>query len=1026
MSIQPLPPNVISQIKSATTITSLNGVVCELMKNSLDAGSTKIDIAVDYARGACDVEDDGLGILPSEFRESGGLGKLYHTSKLGDESQLHGCRGTFLVSLSAMALVSITSHHHFHHSHNTLSMHKSEVIARQTPAPAHQNLPYPAHGTRVTVCDLFGNMPVRVKQRAIAAEKFRGNNKDWDSLKWNVVMLLLSWPSNVALTIREVGTLQKMNIRLPSAEAQSRPGALGGISISKVCTILSQASFITPDERPSWVRIAACTDEIQVEGAISLSPSPTKNVQFISLGIQPLLTGNGPTIVHDDINRLFMNSAFGSEEDFYTLDDAERIKRAKDGRYRSDGYTNRELKGSKKGVDRWPKFYINIRMMQHRPHEVDDILDNQGTALRSVMELLQVMILEFLNRNLFRPKVGQGHQPRLGSEDFLNKSFENTFKLAKEQDGCPSDSIGRPLPSSSVQAPTEEKLASRKKGPSAILHPKHDPLGVQVKLPIIRRSSFQLASGFDSWPHIKQGVTHPQTQTPDHKSNPVPIPASERPKNADNASLISTASRSAGKAQAPPALLSSSGKITRRPFAEVEIYTAPIQKVLSNSLPQNETSIPEATNDDVLVEWMNPITKVRSFINQRTGHTVVKNTKNVKSGSTHPTVSQGPAFCRANLKRGLTAISGETSPWVSNILRNWDNPVFAPAEALIPQVNLNGLVDATQDILHGRRHHCSQIELDRAFKDFSCSISACISKDALSSAKIISQVDKKFILVKLHAADIPVGQDKRLGQDSMLVIIDQHAADERVRIEGLMEELCTPSDSSSASTSGSDVLTTALEKPLEFEISPQEVQLLRLHRSHFSHWGILYNLPDDEWASNQNERGKSTRKVLVWSLPPGIAARCKTDPRVLFELIRAEAWICAENGTASNSPATSVVSNDTLDSTRAWIHRIHNCPQGIIDMLNSRACRSSIMFNDELSREQCEELVRRLADCMFPFQCAHGRPSLVPLVDLGILITHVELPGIGLEEPCDRGRSFGSAFTDWKKNLGSDSSDDDG
>jgi len=77
MSIQALPPDVIAQIKSATTITNLNGVVCELLKNSLDAGSTKVDISVDYGRGGCIVEDDGLGILPSEFGENGGLGKLY-------------------------------------------------------------------------------------------------------------------------------------------------------------------------------------------------------------------------------------------------------------------------------------------------------------------------------------------------------------------------------------------------------------------------------------------------------------------------------------------------------------------------------------------------------------------------------------------------------------------------------------------------------------------------------------------------------------------------------------------------------------------------------------------------------------------------------------------------------------------------------------------------------------------------------------------------------------------------------------
>jgi DNA mismatch repair protein MLH3 len=77
MSIQALPPDVVAQIKSSTTITSLNGVIFELVQNCLDAEATKIDINVDYARGGCIVEDDGLGILPTEFGENGGLGKLY-------------------------------------------------------------------------------------------------------------------------------------------------------------------------------------------------------------------------------------------------------------------------------------------------------------------------------------------------------------------------------------------------------------------------------------------------------------------------------------------------------------------------------------------------------------------------------------------------------------------------------------------------------------------------------------------------------------------------------------------------------------------------------------------------------------------------------------------------------------------------------------------------------------------------------------------------------------------------------------
>jgi DNA mismatch repair protein MLH3 len=76
-SILPLPEHVVAQIKSSTAIVSLTGVVLGLLENSLDAGATKIEATVDFARGGCSVEDDGLGIAPFEFQEEGGLGKLY-------------------------------------------------------------------------------------------------------------------------------------------------------------------------------------------------------------------------------------------------------------------------------------------------------------------------------------------------------------------------------------------------------------------------------------------------------------------------------------------------------------------------------------------------------------------------------------------------------------------------------------------------------------------------------------------------------------------------------------------------------------------------------------------------------------------------------------------------------------------------------------------------------------------------------------------------------------------------------------
>ena len=76
-SILPIPPEVATQIKSSTIITTLKSVVLGLVVNSLDADAHRIDISVEFGRGAVSVEDDGFGIPPKEFTEAGGLGKPY-------------------------------------------------------------------------------------------------------------------------------------------------------------------------------------------------------------------------------------------------------------------------------------------------------------------------------------------------------------------------------------------------------------------------------------------------------------------------------------------------------------------------------------------------------------------------------------------------------------------------------------------------------------------------------------------------------------------------------------------------------------------------------------------------------------------------------------------------------------------------------------------------------------------------------------------------------------------------------------
>lgn len=71
------------------------------------------------------------------------------------------------------------------------------------------------------------------------------------------------------------------------------------------------------------------------------------------------------------------------------------------------------------------------------------------------------------------------------------------------------------------------------------------------------------------------------------------------------------------------------------------------------------------------------------------------------------------------------------------------------------------------------------------------------------------------------------------------------------------------------------------------------------------------------------------------------------------------------------------------------------------------------MFNDPLSAEECSALLDRLVECAFPFQCAHGRPSMVPVVDLGQGMS--QLGGLAKRDWVEEEQeSFGEAMRKWK------------
>ncbi|NXU20384.1 MLH3 protein, partial [Pardalotus punctatus] len=57
-------------------------------------------------------------------------------------------------------------------------------------------------------------------------------------------------------------------------------------------------------------------------------------------------------------------------------------------------------------------------------------------------------------------------------------------------------------------------------------------------------------------------------------------------------------------------------------------------------------------------------------------------------------------------------------------------------------------------------------------------------------------------------------------------------------------------------------------------------------------------------------------------------------------------------------------------------------PLTFLKVLASQACHGAIKFNEHLTLEESCRLIEALSSCKLPFQCAHGRPSMLPLADI--------------------------------------------
>jgi DNA mismatch repair protein MutL len=156
--IQQLPPSVVAKIAAGEVIERPASVAKELLENSVDAGSTRIDLEVHQGGIECiRVVDNGCGIaaddLPLAFAS-------HATSKLASADDLFkigtlGFRGEALASVGGVAQVTLQSRPHDQGSGAEISCNGGAL----SPVRAWNGSP----GTRLEVKHLFFNTPVRRK-----------------------------------------------------------------------------------------------------------------------------------------------------------------------------------------------------------------------------------------------------------------------------------------------------------------------------------------------------------------------------------------------------------------------------------------------------------------------------------------------------------------------------------------------------------------------------------------------------------------------------------------------------------------------------------------------------------------------------------------------------------------------------------------------------------------------------------------------------------------------------------------------
>ncbi|MDZ7746658.1 MAG: DNA mismatch repair endonuclease MutL [Halobacteriales archaeon] len=195
--------------------------------------------------------------------------------------------------------------------------------------------------------------------------------------------------------------------------------------------------------------------------------------------------------------------------------------------------------------------------------------------------------------------------------------------------------------------------------------------------------------------------------------------------------------------------------------------------------------------------------------------------------------------------------------------------------------------------------------------------------DRLPSMRVLGQLHDTYVVAET---------------DDGLVLVDQHAADERVNFERLRERF------------SGDVVTQTLAEPVTLSLTAKEAALAEPASEALSRLGFTTTLTGDR------------------------ALRVSTVPALLADAVDWSTSSAAEPHDDAGPELVRALIDDFADGDPE-----RTVERAVDDLLGDLACYPSIKGNTSLTEGTVTDLLTALDTCENPYACPHGRPVIIEL-----------------------------------------------